>query len=546
MASYVNRKLSCYITIGDSATPYDVVQVTTEFALNSIPTATVALALGMNTKTLEAAAASEIGSSLFEFRKPIKIWAEYPDAPGSTFLIGGLTASEEVSPKVIFEGYIAGVGYQRNASGAALSISAEHWLADLAASSMMGSSTHSMTPGDLQRSALLISARPGDGRAQINNYGLMGTTWVSKVIGDTAGLIDNLWDGGIKKIAIEGAKADALIDVNRAADPACANNLEAKNINNQAALSAIARMEGKLPFRLNTAENVIYGIYRDLTSVFLENIAGQTIWDVIVSASANYMFAIAPGISKAAVIPFLPCLSAAEPFYTIPSEEIFSVSLSGDMPRTIRGLAVLFSTETGVMGLGGKQTAVPALRVGGAYIGTGSDNCKGTVLYKQPPSWLSTACAAYYATGRDKNPSNTIRTSTSPTGGTASDKGTTTENIIKTMKVRDDYAKCLYGFEILKGRQGTISGPFRTDIGVGSYIEFELPSNLNEDESTPKYFRGIVLKVSTTLDAQSSQAGTTFIIGYARTQVEDSSALLTMTEHPIYNATYLGNHLDYD
>jgi len=549
ISSYVKRKLLCYVTIGDgdgSSAPYDVVQVTTEFALNAIPTATVTLALGMNTKTNEEAKAAEILDNLFTFRKSIRIWAENPTDDEAVSLAAELKASEAVKPQIIFEGYIAGVGYQRNASGSVLSVSVEHWLSDLSASSMMGASTHSMTPGDLQRSALLVSSKAGDGLSEAKNSGILGATWTSSIIGATDGVVNNLWELGIKKIASAGANAEGLIDVNRDADPGCVNT-DAKNINNKAALDALVRMDGTLPLTVSNAENITEGIIRDLTSIFLENFAGQTIWDVIVSASANYMFAIAPGINKADVIPFLPCFSTSlseqpDPFYTIPPEQIFSASLSGDTPRTIRGVAVLFSTEAGVMGNAPGQISVPALRVGGAYIGTA--DCKGTVLYKQPPSWLSTASATYYATGADKNTNLPIRTANNPSGGVQSDKDSKTENIINTMELRDNYAKSLYGFEILKGRQGTLSGPFRTDIGVGSYIEFKIPKDLHSSPSFPKYFRGIVLKVTTTLDAESSQAGTTFTIGYVRTQVEDAEGVLTMTKHPIYTTTYLGGRLD--
>lgn len=543
ISSYVTRGILCYVTIGDSKEPYDVVQVTTEFSLNAIPTATVTLALGMNTKTNEAAKASLFIDSLFTFRKNIKIFAENPVNEEDVFLTAGLKASEAVKPQVIFEGYIAGVGYQRNATGCVLSISVEHWLSDLAASSMMGSATHSMTPGDLQRSALLVSSRPGDGVSEVKNSGIIGATWTRDILGATDGLVNNLWEGGIKKIAVAGANAEGLIDVNYAADPLCA--MAGKNANNQAALSALARMEGTLPLITSTSENVTQGIVSDLTSIFLENFSGQTIWDVIMSASANYMFAIAPGINKAAVIPFLPCLSNQfNPFYTLEAEQIFSISFSGDMPRTIRGVAILFSTETGVNGGSADDTSVPDLRVGGAYIGAPSADCKGTVLYKQPPSWLATASQIYYATGEDKNTNTPIKTSTNPENGTRSNLDSKTETVINTMELRDNYAKSLYGFEILKGRQGTISGPFRTDIGVGSYIEFKVPKDLHNENSSTKYFRGIVLRVATTLDAQASQATTTFTVGYVRTQLEDVLGVLTMTSHPIYTTTYLGGRLD--
>lgn len=543
ISSYVTRGILCYVTIGDSKEPYDVVQVTTEFSLNAIPTATVTLALGMNTKTNEAAKASLFIDNLFTFRKNIKIWAENPVGEEDVFLTAGLKASEAVKPQVIFEGYIAGVGYQRNAAGCVLSISVEHWLSDLAASSMIGSATHSMTPGDLQRSALLVSSRPGDGVSEVKNSGIMGATWTRDILGATDGLVNNLWEGGIKKIAVAGANAEGLIDVNYAADPLCA--IAGKNANNQAALSALARMEGTLPLNTSTTENITQGIVSDLTSIFLENFSGQTIWDVIMSASANYMFAIAPGIDKADVIPFLPCLSnQLNPFYTLEAEQIFSISFSGDMPRTIRGVAILFSTETGVNGGSADDTSLPDLRVGGAYIGAATADCKGTVLYKQPPSWLATASQIYYATGEDKNTNTPIRTSTNPENGTPSNLDSKTETVINTMELRDNYAKSLYGFEILKGRQGTISGPFRTDIGVGSYIEFKIPKDLHNENSSTKYFRGIVLRVATTLDAQASQATTTFTVGYVRTQLEDGMGVLTMTSHPIYTTTYLGGRLD--
>ena len=192
ISSYVTRGILCYVTIGDSKEPYDVVQVTTEFSLNAIPTATVTLALGMNTKTNEAAKASLFIDNLFTFRKNIKIWAENPVGEEDVFLTAGLKASEAVKPQMIFEGYIAGVGYQRNAAGCVLSISVEHWLSDLAASSMMGAATHSMTPGDLQRSALLVSSRPGDGVSEVKNSGIMGATWTRDILGATDGVVNNL------------------------------------------------------------------------------------------------------------------------------------------------------------------------------------------------------------------------------------------------------------------------------------------------------------------------------------------------------------------
>ena len=532
---YSKRTIKCWASVGGQE--FDIVDVAIDFALNTIPSATITLATGFNVKTLEDSNANVLSNNLFNFRDPILIYysyiidseelGEYKGIPGDA--------------NILFDGYITGFGCQRTSNASVLSISIEHWLSDLTASSMISSSTHSTTPGDLQRAALLRTPQFQSSPAS----GILAQTFASTVLGAGATVIDNLWENGIKKIIKFVMNSNALVDLNRETGSGCleattptpgAQVANSTSVYNKAAEAAVAKMSGTLKFSSPEAIAVANNIKDEIGAATMQAYAGQTIWDNILYSSASYMFAVVPRISDAEVVPFLPNIFADNPFASIPGEQISSISISGDMPRTLRGVAILTGSSSAYLsGAAQKDSALPSLRVGGTYI---SSECKGTVLYKQAPGWLQVSGGfTTYARGPDKQPPYNVA---GGSGGTPSTLASKSEIVSKTQRIRDDYAKTVFGFEVLKGRQGVITGPFRTDIGVGSYIEFEVPENRHNDGTQPNWFRGIVLKVAISISAQSLDSSTTFTVGYVRTYPEDVSQALTMQEHPLYTNTYMG------
>ena len=553
--AYSKRTIKCWAVVG--STEFDIIDADVNFALNTIPSATITLATGFNVQNLKEADANALGNNLFNFRAPIAIY--YSCITDSSEL-GNYKGIPDSTKGVLFDGYITGFGCQRTSNAAVLSISIEHWLSDLTASSMISSTTHSMTPGDLQRAALL-GTTADDNKAAI---AVLGVTYSSVVLGAAATVLDNLWENGIKKIISHVMNSNSLIDINRETGSGCeedvapipgdtASNIKSKY--NKAAETAIAKITGTLKFSSGEALLLGNNIKTEISAVTMQGYAGQTIWDNILSASASYMFALVPRISDAEVIPFLPNIStgagvggvigmlvgADKPFASIPGEQISAMSISGDMPRTIRGVAVLTGSSAGYLdGASPKDGPLPDLRVGGTYI---SKECKGTVLYKQAPGWLHvTGGPTVYSRGIDKQPP--YNSAGGPDIGKPSNKASPSEIITDTQRIRDDYAKTVFGFEILKGRQGVITGPFRTDIGVGSYIEFEIPESRHSINTQPNWFRGIVLKVAISVSAQSLEASTAFTVGYVRTKNEDDAKVLTMVAHPLYTTTYMGSPLD--
>jgi len=532
---YGKFKASCWAVVGQEETVLDVVQVSAEYPLNGIPSATVTLALGNNVATGEESEAnSRFEANLFQFREKIFIYASM-ELESYSASNEAATATNDIvrgfKPTVIFEGYITGFGYQRSGAASVLSVSIEHWLSDLTASTMISASTHATTPTDLQASVLNRSFVPGSANAA----GLMSSSWIEKLPLST----DNLWEQGIKVIAKAGASSNALVNYDNSFNISC---YDGGSPQNKAALDALERMEGVLELKTTSGSNVISAINEDLAFLFLDNLVGQTIWDCIISSSANYMFAVAPQIGKTIVMPFMPAISGT-PFKSIGADQLYSASISGSMPRTIRAVGILF-LEKGILNSPNDTKVNTSI---GRYVS--NNDCKGTVLFKQAPAWLNTSTTIGYSSGEDKVQASTkgVSSGSNPDGGVKSTKPSVSQNIEESQSIRDDYAKSVYGYEILKGRQGTITGPFRLDIGVGSYIEFEIPGNLHQDASNPKYFRGIVVKVELSLDAQSANAGTTYTVAYVRRKDEDDEKVITMGTHPIYNSMYpieLGTAMD--
>ena len=521
---YSKRKIRCWAVI--DGTEYEVTRVTTEFALNSIPSATVSLVPGVNVNDGKTSTAHDLEDSITSLRYPIEIWSTYEiESEFGT----GYEFTPDVARSLMFEGYITGFGYQRSASGIAFSLAVEHWLSDLTASSMISSSTHSMTAGDLQRSVILQRIKPGT-RNLGNTFGL---SYVNGTLGGGANIVANLWENGIKKVAVEGASNDQLAELGIESGTSCGPNSR-----NAAALGALARMSGTLSLRLIGADSQSIGnaIVQDLSKIFLEDLAGQTAWDNIIASSANYMFAVVPKVSDALVVPFCPSLSINNddgPFKEIPSEQIENISISGDMPRTIRGVALLFTQESAInLAPGAKDTGITLNKPGGVYIAN-TKECKGTILYKYCPGWIANTGPIDLSNNACNKPP--IKAATQPETGNPGDRPTSAQQAANKAPFRDAVAKAIYCIEVLKGRQGTITGPYRTDIGVGSLIRFELPATTNVSGSESSYFVGMVLKVVCSIDAQASQSSTTFTLGYVRTAYEDSLKVITVTEHPIYN-----------
>ena len=502
-SGYSKRKLKAWAFIDGAE--ISAVSISTEFSLNAIPTATVSLPVGYDGMTAKDSPI-QTQSNFFKFRKKISLWVSY-DVEKEVKSTGGddFIKSELDNNVRVFDGYIAGFGYERTVSGLAVTISVEHWLSDLAASSALSGAAHSTTPGDMQRSALLKrSATTGNSNAPT------AWKWVNNVLGN----ISDLWEDGYKKIYEELCKSDSLVGLDT-------DNVSMGIKKNDSGLAALKKMySSKAPLNIIGYEGVKKNVVDEIRNTTIDSLSGQTLWDNLVAASATFMFAISPHVEDAEVFPFCPSVKHDKPYKEIPKSHITNISFSGDCPRAIRAVCLMYGTGIRVLPNSGAQQFITI----GKYINEKNTSGEGTIIYRSCPSWITNSITTTIAV----EPIPTIANPNS---------ASTSKVIISTKDVRNKYAKTIYGFEILRGRQGTLTGPLRQDIGVGSYVKIELPRDIHT-ESKKVYMKGVVLRVSSNMIAQSAQSSTTFTIGYLR--MEDESDI-EMESHPLYSTMWSGS-----
>ena len=515
--TFSKRLIKCWAIIAGKE--YDIVQISSEFSLNSIPVATVTMALGRDVESIGTSSrgqASNINEK-FLFRNPMQVYATSIIQDESPDIAAYDASVPSFKGKLIFDGYIAGFGFQRTASAVVLTVSVEHWLADLTASTMLSSSTHYGTPADLMRSALYKQAETSGNTSQ-GQPAIAMSSWVSSFT-DSGSIINDLWEGGIKKIFEKASSADNLADLNNQVGN-CPST-DTNNLNN-AAKDAIPRITSKnapLTIKLGSSDStdVAKNISSDLTSIFLENLAGQTMWDCLIACSGNYMFAIAPGINITQVVPYCPTVSTDPAFKSIKASQIESISISGDCPRMLRGVALVFP-QTIMPLIDNTPPPPPDAKVVASYLNT-SSGCKGVVLFKHTPSWMGTDFSYFTGDYKLGDPPSTVKP---PEAGVPPGGKSPTVAADNLKGIKEAYAKALYGMEVIKGRQGTISGPLRFDIGVGSLIEFELPEDQHTTSTADnRYFYGVVVRLSFVIDANSAVASTTYTIAHIRTLAEE-------------------------
>ena len=539
--TFSKRLIKCWAIIAGKE--YDIVQISSEFSLNSIPVATVTMALGRDVESIGTSSrgqASNINEK-FLFRNPMQVYATSIIQDESPDIAAYDASVPSFEGKLIFDGYIAGFGFQRTASAVVLTVSVEHWLADLTASTMLSSSTHYGTPADLMRSALYKQAETSGNTSQ-GQPAIAMSSWVSSFT-DSGSIINDLWEGGIKKIFEKASSADNLADLNNQVGN-CPST-DTNNLNN-AAKDAIPRITSKnapLTIKLGSSDStdVAKNISSDLTSIFLENLAGQTMWDCLIACSGNYMFAIAPGINITQVVPYCPTVSTDPAFKSIKASQIESISISGDCPRMLRGVALVFP-QTIMPLIDNTPPPPPDAKVVASYLNT-SSGCKGVVLFKHTPSWMGTDFSYFTGDYKLGDPPSTVKP---PEAGVPPGGKSPTVAADNLKGIKEAYAKALYGMEVIKGRQGTISGPLRFDIGVGSLIEFELPEDQHTTSTADnRYFYGVVVRLSFVIDANSAVASTTYTIAHIRTLAEEyDNGFISKDGHPIYENSWFGGALD--
>ena len=178
-------------------------------------------------------------------------------------------------------------------------------------------------------------------------------------------------------------------------------------------------------------------------------------------------------------------------------------------------------------------------------------------MFKEGPKWMSNFVSNYLYAGASTGVAGGLKTAASPDAGSPHAAPPPATILTDAKTVWDAYAQVLYIHEILKGRQGTITGPVRFDIAPGSQLKVEVTEDkfvknilhtvpdpdtgfLICDDKYYTFFYCAVLRVSTTIDCQNQKASTSFYVGHVRSEAENVDPATSIFEHPLWQACQWG------
>jgi len=521
----------------------EIIQFGADFELNTIPQGQIVLGLGRDAQTLKAHPIHSMINKL-RLKKPVQVYCK-AIPHGQDLPAPGNGPSAEDPPDnqqvLLFDGYTTGGAYQRSTAGAGYSISMEGWLADLAYSSAISKALHPASPAQLAFPAAIQLVTPESGAATAASSNLTAASLASTVLNVAVG--GDLWKEGIKKWFEMLCEQDHLISQ---------GSLVGRQVGssgpNAVAKNALARMDtGELlspglKIELGGAgaamQHIDKNIKRIIAEETLENVAGHTLWDNLINLGSNFMFAVVPGVERAAVVPFLPILR--EPYKTIYANEYDDVQLSGAMPRILRAVGLFGNKEWA----GGPpieaSTAYKEIGIGGIY--EAPDTKGGLVLLKQAPMWLAGIAPEVYLEGAVGPPVVPVAAAPGVPGGGRAPVG----DVLKGLNgAINKFAQAMYAMEVIKYRQGTLAGKFRTDIAPGSVVRVETAGEkfIGADDQFGQELFACVTRVSLFLTSEGQKASTTFALAHCRGKDENNADQTSMATHPLYSTKWNGGPL---
>lgn len=553
-APYVATKFTLTATIGGIEFD-DIVSMSANFALNTIPSATLIVASGKDYIRNKLATIHRERENL-KHRAPVEVKLTIENTDGQKDMM-------EEGTYIVFRGVLAGIGYQRAYDSVSYTLHILHWLDDLNNSSIMNGNWFPGAPHDLAQAAAGYSIEK-DGTP---SWSTVPTIDSKRAIINEDNISTDLWAKVFQPILKKFAEL---------VPPRYQNENSEKN---DAALEALKRMPPEdaigqqyykpLALDLDNIDgfNLSFAIREQIVSDAKQSYSYTTFWSKLVGDYApQYFFAISPAVEYALPIPFFaglkkhyvpPHHKAAGRDVTIDSKEYNYANFNANTTQIIESVDIFYSAQsgsglfTGGIDGGGASFNYPL----GWYPGQTDKTKRGLKLLKEPPGWMTnivpwSAFAARTAAikgdkclgGTDapqNGPENVPNKFKEPEATVAdAQQKSPTEN-----KAMTRFAHHWYKTEVLYQRHGELSGKLRFDIAPGTIVKINTPPYDLDSDKYDSLF-ATATQVAFVINAEKATAGTSFVLAHIRTEEENNDTeLFSFDRPPLYTESWQGGPL---
>ncbi len=548
MPNVYRSQYELWLELGDFG-KFEVASFSSNFSLNAIPSAQCVLAVGRDAANIQKKAAIHNKQGSLREMVTAKVYLKAQGAWDDK-------ANWPEGQTLIFDGRLTGIGYRKMGDGQVSYVaSIIHWLSDMAFSSTLSEQSHPANPGKYSYRSIYA----GIGTTSSGNPHGLSMLSADKFM--SADLIRrDFWGNSIKPLFCKLTEKDtiqltgelqgkakpgsndlaqaALSRIEGASGDSCAKPLSDYNVPLSLDMGADAGIS------LRVARSISQNVMRDT----VESYATTTMWDVLVGRlSPTFAFGVVPLVNTALVVPYVPGLRG---LYSkeVNTDDYNFVDLSAYIPRPIRGVGIYGGRAMNSNPATDPNAQNPrAVGIGGYY--EPADPPRGMLLIRNAPPWLYNIPFTYSSAARTSGmrqgtPTNTATTvvngSIAIKGG--EDQKTANEVAALANGYFNRYAQTLYITEALRGRQGQLAGKLRFDISPGSNIKIggSREQFIGGDDALGQDLVGSVMRVSTTISAESGRAGTGFQLAYIRTTSENENDQTSIDRHPLYSTKFLG------
>ena len=541
----VALRLRVYDRETNEALLLPVSEAAMSFAVNAVPVCGVHIGLGVDLGTPDL--------SLRVDSRARKLLRKYQQCQ-----LLGIFSGEAVpdarwpeKAQLLFEGRISGVQDAITTEGAALKITINHWLADLASGSIVASHAANLIPGNKLNYAAAYSAIDSGVKNKISGIGSLADA--VKLFDDDIGA--DVWANGVKRLyaAILTNPGPVQYDSTDCGEDLLLPPDELKR--------AFARIEGPssdlgreysqwakpLRFLPNAGEAVDTErteVARSIAEMISHNpvstVIGADAWTLFQkSIFPDLGLMLVPRISSAIVAPNMPVLREAY-CQRIISNDIVAVDSSRMLQKPIRGVGVVGKAES-VTGASNDKNPVPV-----CYFPV-DPVPSGKVFYVPPPKWLSgirlSSDTLKKMLAAELALNGVIGTESFETDEERDEE----RNARSSISIMHAFARMVYSVMSIQNNTAIVTGRLRFDIAPGSTVEVAAKTEqlTGLGINTPQ-MQGFVSHVTIMLSAPKEKAYTQFQLQHVRSLEDNERDEFTLQSHPLYLDNFTGCPLSDD
>lgn len=542
-----SKELSLYLDI--SGQKFAVMQFSSSFAKNEIPTGTCVLGTGTsvrengNDQDAQKLIEELDGAELTKAKVYLKFGPLSQLDP--TDIAGALG---KTGPQCIFEGYFAGLSYRRSGSQIQITVNLVHRLVDLTFGSLMTGWLHASNPINHLTPAVNIPLGGCDASDPAAGGAAKRPAWTPGVFFKKS-IEDNPELFGKQVLGV--LECMTTLDVFQ---PRCDSEGFPRRPN-KAAGEVIKEMESKTgglraPMSSNPFPAAIGAYFKTL----IDSTTGTTYWDLLVGKICpDFVMAViplpslesSPDKKYAYLTPDTPGLS--KEYKTLYLDDYSGFNFNARLWKPLYGV-IVYADGSDVSGHAvGFNKITKAICTGGRFPSPDDlGDQLGQLLITSPPDWMQEIAKllqSYKDTGnRDEAVHDAIEAD-SNLDAPAQEPADLAED---RNSILDKYAQLLYVQNAINGRSGSFTSKLRFDISPGTVLKLDKSSSRggSATKQLPTNLYAQVSRVSHNINAELPIAKTTFECVHVRTEKENNEGKpkgkYSIEEHPFLDGEFKG------